>query len=213
KVPSITRRRVRVFRCTTTRLGFHDSRTRAGRYTGSMPPSSELAARVEVALPVPVDSLFSYGVPAALAHSARPGCRPLAPVGARSMTGLIVARHESIPATPALRPIARIVDPEPVVAPELIRVLIEAAADAFCPVGLALACATPSGSAPREAAGFAATPRGREAFARGAVAAELRALLAWLVESPPSRASIEPRLPPPPTPPRAPGRRRPVARR
>ena len=150
---------------------------------------------MEVALPVPVDSLFSYGVPAALAPSAEPGRRALVPFGARSMTGLIVARHDPTPAVPALRGVVRLVDAEPVVSPALIRILIDAAADAFCPVGLALACATPSGSAPRASAAFAATARGREALARGAVATPLRALLEWLDTSPRSRASIERRFP------------------
>jgi primosomal protein N' (replication factor Y) len=159
-----------------------------------MSPSSEFAARVEIALPVPVDSLFSYGVPAALAASALPGCRALVPFGSRSMTGLIAARHAWTPQARALRAVTRVVDPEPVVSSELIRVLVEAAGEVFCPVGLALACATPSRSTPRTAPGFAITPRGREALARGAAAAPLRPLLAWLDQVPRARAAIERRF-------------------
>jgi len=154
------------------------------------------AARVEIALPVPVDSLFSYGVPAALAADASPGRRALVPFGARRATGLIVARSEPpAPGAAPLRPIERVLDPAPVVSPALIQVLIEAAADAFCPVGLALACATPSGSAPRATAGFALTPRGREALARGAVAREWRPLLAALADAPRPRSWLARRFP------------------
>ena len=46
---------------------------------------------VRVALPVPVDTLFSYAVPPALAAGARPGVRVLVPFGARRMAGLVVA--------------------------------------------------------------------------------------------------------------------------
>jgi primosomal protein N' (replication factor Y) len=147
------------------------------------------AARVEVALPVPVDSLFSYGVPAALAAEAGPGRRALVPFGARRATGLIVARSEGpAPDGAPLRALERVLDPAPVVSPALIQVLIEAAGEAYCPVGLALACATPTGSAPRASAGFALTPRGREALARGAIGREWRPLVAALADAPRPRA-------------------------
>jgi len=154
------------------------------------------AARVEIALPVPVDSLFSYGVPAALAGEAVPGRRALVPFGPRRATGLIVARGEGPGSGGApLRPIERVLDAAPVVSPTLIQVLIEAAADAFCPVGLALACATPTGSAPRATPGFALTPRGREALARGAVARAWRPLVAALADAPRPRAWLARRFP------------------
>lgn len=151
--------------------------------------------RVELALPVPVDSLFSYGVPASLAAEATPGRRALVPFGARRATGLIVARHEGAgPEAARLRPLDRVLDPAPVVSPTLIGVLIEAAAEVFCPVGLALACATPTGSAPRTTPGFALTQRGREALARGAVAPAWRPLLAALLGGPRPRAWLARRV-------------------
>jgi primosomal protein N' (replication factor Y) len=154
------------------------------------------AARVEIALPVPVDSLFSYGVPAASAAEATPGRRALVPFGARRAAGLIVARHEGPGSGAApLRAIERVLDPAPVVSPALIEVLVAAAAEAFCPVGLALACATPTGSAPRPRAGFAITARGREALARGALARELRPLLAALADAPRPRSWLARRFP------------------
>ncbi|RIK95910.1 MAG: hypothetical protein DCC71_22865, partial [Proteobacteria bacterium] len=135
----------------------------------SPPPDARLA---QVALPVPVDSLFSYAVPAALDDAVRPGCRVLVPFGARRMAGLVVARGG--PGAERLRAIERLLDPEPVVSEGLIALLVDAARDVYCPVGLALACATPSGSTPRAQPGFALTARGREALARGAVSPALR---------------------------------------
>ncbi|MEB2344319.1 MAG: primosomal protein N' [Deltaproteobacteria bacterium] len=159
------------------------------RPPGSPVDRAGFAARVEIALPVPVDTLFHYGVPAALAADAVPGRRARVPFGARRATGLIVARSDApAPGGAPLRAIESVIDPAPVVSPDLIEVLVEAAADAYCPVGLALACATPSGSAPRAAPGFALTPRGHEALARGAVAREWRPLLAALAGGPRPRS-------------------------
>jgi primosomal protein N' (replication factor Y) len=149
---------------------------------------------VRVALPVPVDTLFSYAVPASLDATAQPGARVLVPFGARRMAGLVVATGASDDAPAALRAVERVLDPVPVVSPGLIELLIDAARDVFCPVGLALACATPSGSAPRAQPGFALTARGREALARGAVAASLRPLLVWLESAPRPRREIERRF-------------------
>jgi len=163
-------------------------------------PSSESDAVpiVEIALPVPVDSLFSYAVPAPLALAALPGCRALVPFGPRRLAGLIVSRDESGGARShegALRSIERVLDPAPVVSVGMIRLLREAAHDVYCPVGLALACATPSGSAPRAAAGFAITNFGQEASLRGAAAPQARPLLAWLARAPRTQREVERRFP------------------
>jgi len=157
----------------------------------------DFAGRVEIALAVPVDSLFSYGVPAALAAEAEPGRRALVPFGTRRLAGLIVARSAdaTAPGGGALRAIERILDPAPVVSPVLIRVLREAAEEVFCPVGLALACATPTGSTPKSVAGWGLTPRGREALDRGAVARALRPLLAALAAAPRATTGLRRRFP------------------
>ena len=96
------------------------------------PPTPIATPVVEIALPVPIDSLFSYVVPAALAEVAQPGCRALVPFGPRRIAGLIVARSESGAALPregGLREIERVLDAVPVASPGLIRLLTEAAHD------------------------------------------------------------------------------------
>ena len=46
---------------------------------------------VQVALPVPIDSLFTYRVPDALAEAAEPGRRVLVRFSGRRLTGVVVA--------------------------------------------------------------------------------------------------------------------------
>jgi primosomal protein N' (replication factor Y) len=150
---------------------------------------------LEIALPVPIDSLFTYAVPPALVAAAEPGRRVLVPFGPRRIAGLVVARSDAgEEPSRALRPIERVIDPAPVVSTALIEILREAARDVFCPVGLALACATPSGSTPRAAPGFALTPRGREALERGAVGAAWRPILEALAKAPRTRRQLERRF-------------------
>jgi len=85
----------------------------------------------QLALPLPEDALFDYAVPPALDADAEPGRRALVPFGTRRLVGVIVARRAMPEATARgkLRPIASIVDPEPVLGPGLLAVLRELAGD------------------------------------------------------------------------------------
>ena len=122
-----------------------------------------------VALPVPVDELFEYTIPAARAAAIRPGCRVRVRFGGRTLIGVVVERAERAGYAGRLRAIDAVIDEAPVLSSELLGVLREAARDVLCPVGLALAAALPSGSAPFFARGFALTPRGRAAAESGAL--------------------------------------------
>ncbi|MFP8874965.1 MAG: primosomal protein N', partial [Myxococcota bacterium] len=51
---------------------------------------SEGVARI--ALPVPLDSLFDYAVPAEIDDDVQPGCRVLVSFSGRPMTGVVIAR-------------------------------------------------------------------------------------------------------------------------
>jgi primosomal protein N' (replication factor Y) len=143
--------------------------------------ASEVA---RVALPLPVDGLFEYSVPPDLVAQAAPGCRALVRFGSRHLTGVIVERVREAEHPGELRPLLKLVDPEPVLSSALLDILREAAADVFCPLGVALAAALPAGSTPRIVRGFALTPRGRAALASGVVGEETRPLLAALEERP-----------------------------
>ena len=109
--------------------------------------AARAAAVVRVALPVPVDSLFDYAVPAELAEAARPGCRVRVQAGNRKLVGVIVEVSDT--EASGLRPLQEVLDEEPVLPPGLLEVILEVAAHVFCPAGIALETALPAGSAPR----------------------------------------------------------------
>jgi len=137
-------------------------------------------AVVRVALPLPVDQLFDYAAPASLAAEARPGCRVLVPFRERHLTGVVVETTDA-PAS-RLRPIERVLDPEPALSASMLRILREAAEEFLCPLGLALAAALPPGAAPRMRTGWTLSPRGRAALESGAVRGSARDALATLAE-------------------------------
>ena len=143
-----------------------------------------------VALPVPVDELFEYTIPAARAAAIRPGCRVRVRFGGRTLVGVVVERADRAGYPGRLRAIEAVIDEAPVLSRELLDVLREAARDVLCPVGLALAAALPSGSAPFFARGFALTPRGRAAAQSGAVRGAAARALAALATGPVARAAL-----------------------
>ncbi len=69
---------------------------------------------VQVAIPVPIDSLFSYLVPSDLAIP-EPGVRVTVPFGARTLNGVVVAQGAGDGAPQQLKPLSRVVDPTPLV--------------------------------------------------------------------------------------------------
>ena len=112
----------------------------------------------------------------------------------RTLVGVVVERAERAGHPGRLRAIEAVIDEAPVLSRELLDVLREAARDVLCPVGLALAAALPSGSAPFVARGFALTPRGRAAAQSGAVRGAAARVLAALAAGPLARAVLARRL-------------------
>jgi primosomal protein N' (replication factor Y) len=151
-------------------------------------PREHAVARV--ALPVPLARLFDYAIPPALAEAALPGCRVRVRLRRRRLVGVIVERAARSDFPGRLEPLERLVDPEPVLSPTLLGVLREAAQEALCPVGIALAAALPAGSAPRSARGFQLTARGREALATAALPDPVRRALERLARGPASAAAL-----------------------
>jgi primosomal protein N' (replication factor Y) len=138
-----------------------------------------------VALPLPADRLFDYAIPAELASAAEVGCRVRVRAGRRPLVGVIAALADAPEETGRrLRPLEKLLDPAPAIAPALLEVLRAEAEDALCPVGLALAAALPPGSAPRPVPAFGLTARGREALRSGAAQGEVRRLLERLAKGP-----------------------------
>jgi primosomal protein N' (replication factor Y) len=158
------------------------------------------AGTVRVALPVPVDALFDYAVPPDLAAEADPGCRAHVTFRDRRLTGVIVERGTGSRPPQHMRDLEKVIDPEPVLSASMLAILREAAAEVLCPIGIALATAVPSGSAPRRIPGFAITARGREALRSRAVRGPERAALEALAARPRSVADLRRRSPGAPLP-------------
>jgi len=152
------------------------------------PVGGEIA---RVALPLPVDELFEYAVPAKLDERAQPGCRVHVRVRDRALTGVIVERTSHPRFQGRLLPIESVLDREPALSQAMLDLLREAAAEVLCPLGIALAAALPAGSAPRTAAGYAITDRGRAALAAGAIAAPDQPLLEALERQPRTRRDLD----------------------
>jgi primosomal protein N' (replication factor Y) len=160
-------------------------------------PSTEI---VRVAIPVPINSLFDYGLPSRLREAAQPGCRVQVSFGGRPLTGIIVEQgsidESEAPEIAAKRiDIESVIDPSPVLDSAMLQMLGEAAAEIFCPIGIALAAALPRGSAPRVVRRLGLSPRGSEALARGAVTGDARQVLELLEGGPLSPGVLARKLP------------------
>jgi primosomal protein N' (replication factor Y) (superfamily II helicase) len=100
----------------------------------------------EVAVPVPLGRPFSYAVPPDLAAQAAPGVRVLCDFHGRQTLGVIleVGDREPPVASSMIKPIAAVVDPEPVLEPELLSFLRELASYYLAPIGEVLRLALPA---------------------------------------------------------------------
>lgn len=97
-----------------------------------------------VALPVAVDSTFTYQIPPELEQAAVVGVRVIVPFGTRYETGVIVELPESTPLT-SLKPIKDVLDASPVVSDELLRLCKWIADYYFAPLGEVLKASLPHG--------------------------------------------------------------------
>ena len=79
----------------------------------------------EIALPVPLRSLFDYEVPQALQNQLQPGMRLVVPFGRRKLTGLVVRLKKSsdVPAD-KIKSVLSLVDRNPVLSLSLIKMLL-----------------------------------------------------------------------------------------
>jgi len=148
--------------------------------------SSPVAGTARVALPIPVDRLFDYAIPSEQEATVGVGHRVRVPFESRTLTGVVVelTSQPSRGARGRLRSIERVLDPEPVLSASMITILREEAKAVLCPLGIALAAAIPSGSAPRSLRGMGLTPRGREALRLRAATGDILRLLRLLEEGP-----------------------------
>ncbi|MGO8718482.1 MAG: primosomal protein N' [Acidobacteriaceae bacterium] len=158
----------------------------------------------DVALPIPVDRVFTYSVEGI---SPVVGGRVLVPFRREQLQGIVVALHDRAPvsendsATPvsptAIRPILRVLDPEPVLSEHLLQLGSWIAEYYLAPLGEVLRTMLPLGAEVRREIAYSITARGTSALetpqqqilaANGSDQVE-HAVLAFLFEHGQSRAA------------------------
>lgn len=108
-----------------------------------------MSRAIQVAVPVPVDRVFSYDVPNDQDLPAV-GCRVIVPFGRRTVTGVVVD-HATPPTTVAqLKPISRVLDTEPLFEPDYLALARWVSATYLSPLGEVLSAMLPGARRTRE---------------------------------------------------------------
>ncbi len=112
----------------------------------SAPDGSPVSAPryVEVAVPVPLRKLFTYAVPAAWSARVHAGVRVAVPFGKRKLAGFVVRDLTTPPTTARIKPLASVLDEQPVFPAELFSFLVWAADYYIHPLGEVLRAAAPA---------------------------------------------------------------------
>ncbi|MBV8553292.1 MAG: primosomal protein N' [Acidobacteriaceae bacterium] len=115
----------------------------------------------DVALPVPVDRLFTYDLPFTLQHRVREGCRVLVPFATRKLTGVVLRMRQDQPGQDT-RQVLKLLDEEPVLDNELLE-LGEWIAEYYCaPIGEVLKSMLPLSGEVRRGTRYSLTDTGRD---------------------------------------------------
>ncbi|HEX4164155.1 MAG TPA: primosomal protein N' [Bryobacteraceae bacterium] len=115
----------------------------------------------DLALPVPLDRLFTYRLPLTLHHRAQPGSRAVVPFGARKLTGVILRIHNSPPPQEP-REVLNLRDSEPVLDEELLD-LGRWIAEYYCaPIGEVLKGMLPLSGETRRTSRYTLTTAGHD---------------------------------------------------
>src|SRR5271168_4442116 len=92
-----------------------------------------------VALPVPLRTLFTYKIPDAASHSVQPGSRVLVPFRRKSLVGVVVEMFAALPPDiqpgTKIRDITKVLDEIPALTPKLIELAQWIAGYYLAPVG------------------------------------------------------------------------------
>ena len=116
----------------------------------------------DVSLPVPLDQPFTYSLPATLEHRVKPGCRVVVPFGTRKLTGVVVDVHTDAPEG-SVKDVFRLLDEEPVLSPDLLKLGRWIASYYCAPLGEVLRAMTPLTGEIRHTKSYTLTDVGRDA--------------------------------------------------
>jgi len=137
--------------------------------------------RVAIAFPVPLRRTFVYDVPDPWADRPLIGCRAAAPLGGRTLSGVVVENDPAVPEGVDVRPLAAVLDDDPAVGAELLETTRLLSERFFSAWGEILRAALPAGLPSAERTRYEATLAGAEAASRAEPAD--RVLLERLLEA------------------------------
>lgn len=146
---------------------------------------------VDVALPVPLRTLFTYEVPPELAALAQPGARVLVPFRNKSLVGVVVRFADGAEPGARIRPITRVLDAVPALTPALVELGQWIAAYYLAPPGEVFRGMLPPLTEVKTVTEVTLTDRGRELASTAAslsgLSVEERALFEKLIARSPLR--------------------------
>ncbi|MBM3775489.1 MAG: primosomal protein N', partial [Acidobacteria bacterium] len=116
----------------------------------------------DVSLPVPIDRAFTYSLPETLQERVKPGCRLIVPFGPRKLTGVALRCHDERPDLET-REALRLLDSEPVLGQELMKLAEWIAGYYHAPLGEVLRGMLPLGGEMRSRKIYRLTDLGRDA--------------------------------------------------
>ena len=115
----------------------------------------------DLALPVPVDRLFTYELALTLRHGVQVGCRVVAPFGSRKLTGVVLHLHDNQPEHQT-REVLSLRDAEPVLDADLLD-LGKWISEYYCaPIGEVLKGMLPLAGETRRSTQYSLTDSGRD---------------------------------------------------
>jgi len=122
---------------------------------------SDSPSYCDVSLPVPLGHSFTYLLPETLRHRVRTGCRVLVPFGTRKLAGVVLRTHDEPPSGGA-RETLRLLDEEPVLDADLLK-LGSWISEYYCaPLGETLRAMTPLAGDIRHGKVYSLTKSGRD---------------------------------------------------
>src|SRR5258706_4707615 len=116
----------------------------------------------DVSLPVPIDQPFTYLLPQTLRHRVQTGCRVLVPFGTRKLAGIVLRTHDEPPSGTA-REALRLLDEEPALDDELLKLGRWISSYYCAPLGETLRAMTPLAGDIRRGKIYSLTRSGRDA--------------------------------------------------
>ena len=99
----------------------------------------------QVAVDRPLDRLFTYDVPVALADRVRPGCRVRVPFGRSMAKGVVIETTGAPPEGLVVKSIAAVLEESPLLTPDVIALLAWVSRYYACPLGEVIAACVPLG--------------------------------------------------------------------